>query len=134
MSTVLVFGAFDGLHPGHTHFLAEAKTYGERLVVCLATDAAILRQKGHAPKHVYAAREAALRDVPSVHDVVAGDDTDGAYSAVVRLRPEVIAFGYDQTALREHLLEWLSKQGIGAITFIISAYQPEVYKSSLLNQ
>lgn len=133
MSTVLAFGAFDGLHPGHAHFLAEAQTRAERLVVCLATDAAITRLKGHAPRNTFADRKAALLLLPPVDDVVAGDDEDGSYSSVVRLRPDVVAFGYDQEELKEHFQIWNNQQSIAASTVTLPAFEPEHYKSSLLN-
>lgn len=133
MSTVLVFGAFDGLHPGHAHFLAEAKTHAERLVVCLATDAAIARLKGHMPRNTFEDRKAALFLLPQVDDVVAGDDEDGSYSSVVHLRPDVVAFGYDQQTLKEDFQTWNTHQSIGVRTVTISPFAPERYKSSLLN-
>ena len=47
---VFTNGCFDLLHYGHIHYLAEAKTLGDRLVVGLNADESIQRIKGsHRP-------------------------------------------------------------------------------------
>lgn len=132
MTNVLVFGAFDGLHPGHAHFLAEAQLLGGELVVCLATDATIARLKGHAPRHGYAEREAALRLLPVVDRVVPGDDGEGKYSAILDAQPDVIAFGYDQQALHDDCVAWLDRNNLPMHTIVLQSFKPELYKSSLL--
>jgi len=38
MKTVMTFGTFDIVHPGHIHFLQQAKTYGDRLITIVARD------------------------------------------------------------------------------------------------
>lgn len=43
---VLVSGSFDIVHLGHVQFLKDAKAYGDRLFVCVATDDTIARIKG----------------------------------------------------------------------------------------
>lgn len=129
----MVFGAFDGLHPGHAHFLAEAKSLGNELVVCLATDEAIKRLKGRAPKHNYDERRMTLELMPVVDKVVRGDETEGTYSAITDEQPDIIAFGYDQQALHEHCSAWLKAHVITAHTIFLHAFEPNKYKSSLLN-
>lgn len=134
MITVLVFGSFDGLHPGHEHMLTEAKALGDRLVVCLATDATIERLKGHKAFHAYNVRQAALELLPSVDVVVSGDDADGTYSVITTERPDIIAFGYDQQALHDDCVAWLDRHRIEAHTVYLQPFEPQKYKSSLLNQ
>jgi len=38
MKTVLVYGTFDLLHPGHIYLLEEAKKFGDKLIVGVSTD------------------------------------------------------------------------------------------------
>ncbi|HLC71304.1 MAG TPA: adenylyltransferase/cytidyltransferase family protein, partial [Candidatus Nanoarchaeia archaeon] len=38
MKTVMCFGTFDILHPGHLHYLQQAKKYGDYLMVVIARD------------------------------------------------------------------------------------------------
>ncbi len=132
MTRVMVFGAFDGLHEGHRHLLDEAKQFGEELVVCLATDATITRLKRHAPKFSFDERRKSLEET-GVTGVIAGDDTEGVYSAIASEQPNVIAFGYDQQALHDDCVSWLDKHNVPAHTVFLSPFKPEIYKSSLLN-
>ena len=48
---VLTFGTFDRLHPGHEHYLREAKKYGDHLVTIVARDSTVFRVKGKNPIH-----------------------------------------------------------------------------------
>ncbi|MBI1908030.1 adenylyltransferase/cytidyltransferase family protein [Candidatus Uhrbacteria bacterium] len=131
MNRVMVFGAFDGLHPGHEHFLTQAKSYGESLTVVLATDATIARLKGRAPVHPFAERSAALLASGLVDEVVAGDDAEGVYTAAAEQKPDTVVFGYDQEALKKDFIAWITRRGIGANIIVAAAHEPETYKSSL---
>ncbi|UCD03228.1 MAG: adenylyltransferase/cytidyltransferase family protein [Candidatus Aenigmatarchaeota archaeon] len=91
---ILAGGTFSIIHPGHIHFLEEAKKLGNRLVVVVASDRTVLRNQ---KKLLHPARERAERiNVLSFVDkTVIGDDND--MSRVIREeKPDVIAIGYDQ--------------------------------------
>ena len=91
---VLAGGAFNIVHPGHIHFLEEAKKLGKFLVVVVASDKRVLKNR---KKLLRPARERSERiNVLSFVDkVVIGDDID--MSRVIREeKPAVIAIGYDQ--------------------------------------
>ena len=49
MTTVMCFGTFDTLHPGHLYFLRECRRYGDNLVVVIARDATVAKVKGKKP-------------------------------------------------------------------------------------
>ena len=51
MKTVMVFGSFDLLHPGHLFFLKQAKKHGDKLVVVVALDRTIESVKQQTPKY-----------------------------------------------------------------------------------
>ena len=91
---ILAGGAFNMLHPGHIHFLEESKRHGDQLVVVVASDKTVLKNK---KKLLHSAKERAERIgvLSFVDRVVIGDDND--MSRVVReVRPDTIALGYDQ--------------------------------------
>lgn len=132
MTKVLVFGAFDVLHPGHGHMLGEARGLGDVLVVCLATDATIMRLKGHKPRAPYEERKHAL-ELLGVDKVVPSDEMEGVYTVIRQEQPDVIAFGYDQHALYGDCVAWLARNGIAAHTVFLTPFEPATYKSSLLN-
>ena len=47
MKVVMVFGAFDGFHPGHLDFFKQARAYGDILVVSVGTDRNVEKIKGN---------------------------------------------------------------------------------------
>ncbi len=136
---VLVFGAFDVLHEGHRHFLASAKQLGDYLVVALASDASIRFLKGHEPVQSFDVRSSMLSLNENVDEVVAGDELDddapddfGTWPIIGKIKPDIIACGYDQQAINELLSKRFTTLESPQIVTLAS-HQPEIYKSSLLN-
>ncbi|MEK7665554.1 MAG: adenylyltransferase/cytidyltransferase family protein [Patescibacteria group bacterium] len=134
MKTVLVFGTFDGLHPGHEFFLKEARKLGDRLVVCIARDTIVEQLKGRPPKRPEIERREMLAETSIVDEVIYGDRQLGSYTIFEHTKPEVIAFGYDQTELKKDLTRWLATQSVKIALVDIPSHNPEFYKSSFLNQ
>ena len=91
---VLAGGVFNIVHPGHVHFLKKAKELGDELVVVVAHDKTVLKNKKNLmfPASV---RAQTVRNIRDVSKVVIGDDTD-MMKVVKRERPDIIAIGYDQ--------------------------------------
>ena len=90
-------GCFDLLHPGHVHLLEQARSWCDRLVVGLNSDASVKRLKGPArPIQAEAARAAVLASLASVDcGTLFEDDTP---EALIRtLRPDVLVKGADYT-------------------------------------
>lgn len=132
MSTVLVFGTFDGLHPGHDFFLSEAKKLGDRLVVCLARDAVVEELKKHPVRYPEIERREKLAEHAAVDEVIYGDRELGTYAILEHVNPDVIALGYDQSALKIDLEQHLARSGKKTKIEVIPGHEPERYKSSLL--
>jgi D-beta-D-heptose 7-phosphate kinase/D-beta-D-heptose 1-phosphate adenosyltransferase len=90
-------GCFDLLHPGHVHLLEQARSWCDRLVVGLNTDASVKRLKGAArPIQHEAARAAVLASLATV-DCVTLFDEDTPIELIRALRPEVLVKGADYT-------------------------------------
>jgi D-beta-D-heptose 7-phosphate kinase/D-beta-D-heptose 1-phosphate adenosyltransferase len=90
-------GCFDLLHPGHVHLLEQARSWCDRLVVGLNTDASVKRLKGAArPIQHEAARAAVLASLATV-DCVTLFDEDTPIELIRALRPEVLVKGSDYT-------------------------------------
>ena len=49
MRRVVAFGTFDGIHPGHEHYLREARMHGDHLRVGIARDETGRQVNGQAP-------------------------------------------------------------------------------------
>ncbi len=134
MSRVLVFGVFDGLHPGHRSFLEQARAEGDTVVVAVARDSVVERLKGRRPEVVEAKRAQALLDSGLADEAFLGDDVPGTYGIVDRVGPDVICLGHDQEALCADLGAWMARRGMGVRLVSLRAFRPDVYKSSRLKQ
>ena len=90
-------GCFDLLHPGHVHLLEQARSWCDRLVVGLNSDASVKRLKGPSrPIQGEAARAAVLASLATV-DCVTLFDEDTPIELIRLLRPDVLVKGADYT-------------------------------------
>jgi mutator protein MutT len=112
MTTVLAFGTFDRLHPGHLAFLERAASLGDRLVVSVARDAHVRSLKDKEPKLDEDTRRAKVAEVPCVNEAVLSDVDLGTYRVIDDVRPDVIAIGYDQGGLEADLRRHFVERGM----------------------
>jgi FAD synthetase len=132
MKKVMVFGVFDGVHEGHRHFLKEAKSLGDYLIVAVTQNHIVEHLKGHAPTLDLSERFEHLRREDAVDEIVIGDAELSTYEVVKQHRPDVIALGYDQKLLKEDLEKNRAKFDWPLEFRVVSAYEPNIYHSSLL--
>lgn len=133
MTRVLVFGTFDGLHPGHEAFIQQAREQGDELVVLVAPDEVVEQLKQHQPKFALADRLARLQALPQIARALPGDTDIGSYATVTELKPDLIAFGYDQQALAQDFKRFQQATGDDTPTIVLKPYRETEFKSSLLN-
>jgi FAD synthetase len=120
---VLVFGTFDGLHPGHRSVLDAAALRG-MLHVVVARDTNVERIKGRPPLHDEEERRAAIVAAYPNADVRLGHETD--FLVPVRdVRPDLILLGYDQ-----RLPPDVTSEDFPCPVERLPALEPEKYKSS----
>lgn len=119
--TVLVFGTFDGLHDGHRFFLHEARKRGVYLVAIVAQDNIVKELKDKSPREPLAGRLKELRASGLVDDARAGDTVLGAWSALKKYTPDIIALGYDQDTLRDALADFIKKERLPIILIRLPA-------------
>lgn len=134
MRKVMVFGVFDGVHEGHRHFLKEAKALGDYLIVAVAQNHIVEHLKGHLPQLDIAERLEHLKHEDAVDEVEIGDAELSTFEVVKNHKPDVIALGYDQKLLKENLEKNRDKFDWPIEFKTVSAYEPNIYHSSLLNQ
>jgi len=133
MKKVMCAGTFDIIHPGHLYYLSEAKKYGDRLIVVVARDATSKTFKGSAPLHSEKERLEAVRMLKIVDESVLGKQGD-IFNIFEEIKPDVICLGYDQNVQKQQVEDELKKRGIKADVVRISAYLPQIYKSSKLKK
>lgn len=132
MKTVLAFGTFDVLHPGHLSYLRQAKTMGDRLVVVLARDVSVRKGKGRAPLFCEKDRKILLEAVRYVDQVILGS-TDDHFAVIEHVRPDVICLGYDHALTPRKLRARCVERGVPLpLIRRASSFKPARYKSHLL--
>jgi len=128
MKTVICFGTFDKLHLGHLSYLKQAKKYGQKLVVVVARDINVKKIKGKLPKEKEKLRFEKVRKLNFVDQVALGQIKD-RFKIIKKIKPDIIALGYDQPA---DLIR-LKKIFKGKI-IRLRPYKKHRYKSSMLNR
>jgi len=125
----MAFGSFDVLHKGHEHYLKEAKSYGDYLIVVAARDENILKFKSTNPKYDENYRLGEVKKLGFVDEAVLGNKED-VFKVLEKFKPDVICLGYDQKS--GNLEEELKKRGLKAEIVRAKSFKPEIYKSSKL--
>ncbi len=127
---VLAFGCFDIVHPGHIFYLERAKRLGSELVVVLARDENIKREKGHVPVHDEKSRLAVVKALKPVDKAVLGFRTGNKLRVIKREKPDVIALGHDHAMTKQAIMQFLKREGIKARVVRIPSLKPRKYASS----
>ncbi len=135
---VVVFGAFDGLHPGHLDFFRQARQHGDRLTVVVGHSETIFHRKGRYPEHGDRERLDAVESAPYVDDALLGNPSAAVseqLAIISGLDPDVICLGYDQKPDEKQLKKLLDEHEIYNIKVVtLAPYKPEMYKSSKLRE
>ena len=132
MKKVIAFGSFDILHEGHKHYLHEAKSYGDYLIVVVARDSNILKFKGKKPRNNENFRLGKIKELVFVDEAVLGDKLD-IFSVLDKYKPDVVCLGYDQATVDEKkLLKELEKRKVKSEIVRAKPYRENIYKSSLI--
>lgn len=126
---VMAFGTFDILHPGHLFYLNEAGKLGASLFVVVSTDENAGKIKGRKPLNNEKIRLGKIRNLRIVDKAILGSNKD-MFSSIEKIKPDVIALGYDQKAewLRDKIRE--EKMKIDIVR--IPPFEEKRYKSSLM--
>lgn len=128
---VLTFGTFDVIHPGHKHFLSQAKQYGDKLVTVVATDENVKKFKWKLPLHNKIER---FEDVKSlwIADIVCMWWWDRPLIRIELYNPKVVCLWYDQFWFIEKLETYIKEKNVRIQIIRIAPYKPDIYKSSII--
>lgn len=111
---VLASGVFDLLHLGHVRFLEEAKKAGgphAKLVVIVARDSTVEKRKGERPVMPENQRCALVASLKVVDEATLGLEKFNIGRVIDKLKPDVIAFGYDQKAMMQEVKDYVKEHG-----------------------
>jgi FAD synthetase len=109
---VLASGVFDLLHLGHVRFLEEAKQAGgenAKLVVIIARDSTVEKMKGRKPIMSEDQRCTLVESLKVVDEAVLGYEDLDIGEVIGKIKPDVIALGYDQDEMETAVQTYIAK-------------------------
>jgi len=132
MRKVMAFGCFDILHMGHYTYLKNARKLGDKLIVVVARDSTIRKFKKREPVLDEESRRKLVESLKFVDSAVLGSAGD-KYRIIKKMKPDVIALGYDQKQDEDTLKRKLKEMGVKAkVVRIRKSFNPKLNKSSVL--
>lgn len=118
---VMATGTFDILHMGHIYYLKEAKKLGDKLVVVVARDSTVRKLK-HEPINPEKTRLELIKELKVVDEAYLGNKED-MYKTVEKIKPDIIAIGYDQIHDEEKIKSELKKRDLNSKVVRLSEYK-----------
>lgn len=135
---VLASGVFDLLHLGHVRFLEEAKKAGGRnaeLIVIIARDSTVEKRKGEKPVMPESQRCALVASLKVVDEAILGYENFDIGKVVEKIKPDVIALGYDQTGMEQNVRNYLKEKKLKIKVVRIGKFgEDELDSSSKIKQ
>jgi D-beta-D-heptose 7-phosphate kinase/D-beta-D-heptose 1-phosphate adenosyltransferase len=96
MTTVIVNGTFDILHPGHIAMLNTARSLGNYLIVCIDTDRRVKELKGESrPINNQVDRKVMLQNLKAVDIVEFFDSKEELIELIKLYKPSIMVKGSD---------------------------------------
>ncbi len=130
---VLATGAFDLLHYGHVYYLTEAKKAGgenARLVVIVAKDKTVEKFKGNKPIIPEDQRRAVVESLKVVDEAILGYEDMDMLRVIEKVKPDVIALGYDEERIERDLKKLLEDKGLNIKVIRINQFTEKDLVSS----
>lgn len=130
LRVVLAGGVFDIIHPGHIYTLNAAKELGDVLVVVVATDNTSEKMKKRIPLHNQEQRQELVNSLSMVDLCLVGQEDD-IFKTVNRVRPQIIALGYDQVHQEKFITDGCKKINLDAKVARLQSPIPESSSSKI---
>jgi len=129
----LASGVFDLLHLGHVKFLEEAKKAGGKnaeLIVIIARDNTVEKNKGSKPVMPENQRRALVESLKVVDEAVLGFEKFDIGDVIDRIKPDVVALGYDQADMEKQVREYVDKHGLNVKVVRVGKFEEDELDSS----
>jgi FAD synthetase len=130
---VLASGVFDLLHLGHVKFLEEAKKAGGKdaeLLIIIARDSTVEKNKGRKPIISENQRRALVESLKVVDEAVLGFENFDIGNVIKRVKPDVIALGYDQTDMEKDVKKYVKRHRLNIKVVRIGKFEEDELDSS----
>jgi len=132
---IMVFGTFDGLHPGHLDFFKQARGLHQFpfLIVSIGRDKNVLKIKGRYPEKNEKERIKLVKRSGLADKVVLYGLRD-YLPHIIKESPDIIALGYDQKAYVKNLKKDLKSKDLKVRIVRLKPYNAHIYKNHLLKE
>ena len=130
LKVVLAGGVFDIIHPGHIYTLNAAKALGDTLVVVVATDKTAEKMKKRTPLHDQEQRKNLVNSLTMVDLCITGEEGD-IFKTVEKVKPEIIALGYDQVHQEKFITDGCRKINLNVKVARLQSPNPEISSSNI---
>ena len=130
LKVVLAGGVFDIIHPGHIYTLNAAKALGDTLVVVVATDNTAEKMKKRTPLHDQEQRKNLVDSLSMVDLCIIGEEGD-IFKTVEKVKPEIIALGYDQVHQEKFITDGCRKLNLNVKVARLQSPNPEISSSKI---
>ena len=130
---VFIGGGFEVIHYGHVYTLSRAKSIGDVLVVSVAGDSTIRRRKNREPlvgEQDSVKLLSALKDVDAAILGLEGD----IYVTLERVKPDLVALGYDQYHLEDEVKKEAARRGMELEVVRLDSPYPHIKTSRILKE
>jgi FAD synthetase len=136
---ILASGVFDLLHYGHVYYLTNAKKIGEdqetELIVIVAKDKNVEQLKGEKPIMPEDQRRALVESLKVVDTAILGYEDLDMMKVIEKIRPDVIALGYDEEKLEKKLKNLIYEKSMNIQVIRVSKFkEKDLVSSSKIKQ
>lgn len=134
-SIVVVFigGGFELIHYGHVYTIGKAKSLGDVLVVSVARDSTIRKRKKREPIINEQDRVRLLSSLRDVDAAILGVEGD-IYETLEKVKPDIVALGYDQYHLEDEVKKEAAKRGMKLRVVRLDSPYPKLKTSRILKE
>jgi len=118
---------------GHVKFLEEAKKAGgenAELVVIIARDSTVQKTKGRKPIMSENQRRALVDSLKVVDQAVLGFENFDIADVIERIKPDIIALGYDQKEMMQQVQEYIRNHHLNVKVVRIGKFGEDTLDSS----
>jgi rfaE bifunctional protein nucleotidyltransferase chain/domain len=131
IKVVFTGGVFDIIHPGHVFALSSAKNLGDVLVVIIARDKTVLKNKGRSPFNSEEQRLELVKSLKFVDAAMLGSEAN-IFESVIKVKPDIIALGYDQKHDEFELEKEAKKHGLSIRIVRLETKMPNIKTSKII--
>jgi cytidyltransferase-like protein len=130
---VFIGGGFELIHYGHVYTISKAKSLGDVLVVSVARDSTIRKRKKREPLINEGDRVRLLSSLRGVDAAILGVEGD-IYVTLQKVKPDIVALGYDQYHMEEEVKREARKRGMKLEVVRLDSPYPHIKTTKILRE